>query len=475
MLKGPHNNLIMLTSAGGRRISTPQKPSTPKACPHLALFRRLPENLRQRVNGFESLNIHLQAETLQELRRHTDDVAQVLFAVSVERKIADPRCHDAYATAILKLMSGHLVDCLFHDITINDKNNLVHIANLAKLLMFQKERPNQPPPINMIMCPGYTVKHSRGLVIEPPTFENGNTLKLQDGTEIDINHLITLYVIGADEGRLLDRGPTEIYLGKKVRAWHRGNWQVAEIIDPHGPHDLLQLTLADGHKVWAGKKSIDLDLRDPEATEEKKHPLADFPHIEIGRCVAFMLKGKREIGIISSLTETKFEIETVGDILEFDFEDPSVEFLPLIDSAPTEHLLVKRGNKIIKGNFKQQKTAVYEILGFDPETQRIFTKIVSLCPAFAPVYYYFDLEDTSYTILHEDNTALEKFPALKKDYPSPRIKFHWKGQILEGEVLKTETLPAFVEVIIEKKPEELPSEDGYHRYDVPLNNIIEVS
>lgn len=58
-----------------------------------------------------------------------------------------------------------------------------------------------------------------------------------------------------------------------------------------------------------------------------------------------------------------------------------------------------------------------------------------------------------------------------------RVSFKYENQVLEGELLSAKTLPAFVEIIIEKSPspKKMTPEhhvDYYNRYYVPVEDLV---
>jgi len=560
MTSGPpkvQNNVIMFAAANGRGTQGPSDPSRPQTSRHLALLGQLPLNLQKRVRDFENLNIQVQTETLRELQTHTDEVDQLLFEASVERKSADPKYqkNDPFFIdpTIYKVMKGHIVDCCYEVPTkkggvsrnqarfleqlandvergrgsitligldsghpdikrlgldvpqsvplrakLDDKepDNIVQITGIGGLLRLQREHSDHPAfksqeetiqQARMMISPLYEIKHERGLVIKPPSEENEGVMVLENGLEIEMCNVRMVHIIGANEKALLTRGADEIYLGRPIRVWHEGAWHKAVIECPTGPRGLITVRtdervhdggFLDGHGLSVGRKSADLDLRDPATSTEREHPLMRHPEIRMGRCVAFIREGERQIGYIEQIISDQegYLIQTTNGPDMIHFDNAEVEFLPRTDKAPLDHPDIIRGNKIVSFDSMDRKNRVYEILGYDEKTGRILAKMVSLRPRFAANYYYFDADDTSYSILGNGKEGLERFPRLRDQYkyPAPKVRFNWEGKILEGKLLTAETLPAFVEVIIEKDPSQLPSADAYNRYDVRLDDIIEV-
>jgi hypothetical protein len=239
----------------------------------------------------------------------------------------------------------------------------------------------------------------------------------------------------------------------------------------------------NGRGITVGRKSIDLDLRDPKRYPEKKHPLQGYPHLQLKAVVKFKTEsGETDYGYVDQIVADKgfYQVkDSKGEGPQLPLELP-VQFLDL-RTTPPEQPLVKRGNRISMHDFRTQKERIFEILGYDPVDKIIVTSIVSLRPRGMSLVSTFRLGDSRLRFIGNDNSEVfGAHPELAKirRYSGfkHKIEFYDKGgQKRTGEILSREPLPAFVEVIIERRPEERDaSDDHYFRFDVDPSRIIRV-
>jgi hypothetical protein len=382
-------------------------------------------------------------------------------------------------------------------------DKVVPVTGKAGLLRLFQDNPDHPGFIDQdtmreslgrALASKYGYELLRGVVAEPPGYTNGGVLKLDDGTEVQMTNIRALNITGADRKLLLERAPDELYLDRRVRVWYQplARWVNARITEPDSAHGLVEviadekvhdkLSYHDGRGLSIGRSSFDLDLLDPRDPRPKKHPLEDHPEIQDGALVRFGDRhGAVGYGYIDGIATDKGVFRVMDSLdrwpqLPFDTD---AKFLAP-NAVPKHRPSVRRGNKILLHDFPAQKQRVYEILGYDPETKTIIAKIVSRRPMGMSLVSTFRLDDDRLKILDGDLSALhEQHPALKtlREYTvrHHRIRFRAGDAVLEGKILTAKTLPAFVEVIIRKEPDERErGGDDYHRYDVRPEDIVSI-
>lgn len=383
-------------------------------------------------------------------------------------------------------------------------DNIVQITGIPGLLRLMKENPNHPgliygeyakDNIRAAISSKYSYKLISGVVKEPPGGSNQGMLTLADGTQVEMANVRMLNVVGVELPSFLSRGPDEIYLWRPVRVWNQvgAKWVTGRVVTPDSAHGLVEV-IADeqigqnmdyhnGRGIAVGRKSIDLDLRHPKLYSEKKHPLQGYPHLQREAVVKFKTEsGETDYGYVDQIAagEGFYQVkDSKGMWPQLPLDEP-VQFLDL-RITPSEQPLVKRGNRISLHDFRARKVRVFEILAYDPVDKIIVTSIVSLRPIELTLVSTFRLDDSRLRFIGNDNSEvfrahpelakIRRFSGFKR-----KIEFYDEGgQKRTGEILSRETLPAFVEVIIERQPEERDaSGDHYFRFDVDPSRIIRV-
>jgi|GEM_PF-3152662 hypothetical protein len=337
--------------------------------------------------------------------------------------------------------------------------------------------------INDMITSEYQLKTVMGTITEPPTSDNEGVMTIDQNVEIEMCNIRFITIVGADEGLFLNRGEDEVYLHRPVRVWYNGQWHKGRIygfgvrgrVDVRcdekvtDNEDYLQ-----GHGLSLGRKSFDLDLSDP-SMPEKKHPLQGYPLVREDNCVRYVdAQGKTIYGWINGIDSARkvFQVETQTGTYQLPFEgDYEVIDTPL--NNPTDERL-KVGNTFKVFDPYVRKYRVFEIKGYDKENDLLLGRLASLKPFGMPIAQIFP--QTAVELLGDPKEVLERYPYLRgryKRYQDVKVKFRHEGKELTGKLLTAGTLPAFVEVIIEKNP--LPkgfNVDHFDRYDVPVEDLI---
>lgn len=337
--------------------------------------------------------------------------------------------------------------------------------------------------IKDMIAPAYQLKTITGTVTESPKPDNDGVITLDKKNEIEMCNVRFITIVGMDENLFLNRGEDEIYLHRPVRVWYNERWHSGRIygfgirgrIDVRcdekvtDNEDYLQ-----GHGLSVGKKSFDLDLSDP-STPEKRHPLQEYPLVREDNCVRYVdAKGKIIRGWINGINSARkvFQVETQEGTHQLPF-DGGYEVIDTPLTDPTDEIL-KAGNTFKIFDPYARKDRVFEIKGFDREHDLLIGRLVSLKPFGMSIAQVFPRSEVE--LLGDPKEVLERYPYLKgryKRYQDTKVRFRHEGKELTGELLTAETLPAFVEVIIEKTPFPKGFDvDHFDRYDVSVEELI---
>lgn len=292
--------------------------------------------------------------------------------------------------------------------------------------------------------------------------DNGvlTVLREPDGEAIELEgrSIKLLNVVGAETDCLLDRGPEELYYGRRVRVWLNEAWQLGRI-SFMGLGWGVGVRLDSGGQSTVGRKSESLDLMaDPEAPP-KRHTLEDYPDLRNYRCVRvattkFPFSDYGFIdGIDSNHKNYAVHFARKGKQI-MDFDDPDVAFVPLGTVCPRRPE-IKVGNKIRYFDFKAQTSRIYEILGYDDNYCQIITEIVSQRPSEIPICHVFPLNRPGLEIADKNyDDLIARFPVLsewKRFAKTFIIQFEDEnGQMQEGRLDSLETLPFHVEVLMKE-------------------------
>lgn len=363
------------------------------------------------------------------------------------------------------------------------------VQGLFELYMGDKKHPafktgkDAAAAIERMTTDDYLLRTTVGTVREPARPDTEGVLTLDDGTEIEMANVRFAAIVGVDEEAFLSRGEDEIYLHRPIRVWYNDKWQKGRIAG-FGPHGLVQVRCdekvsdnednMEGHGLTVGSKTVDLDLSDPN-TPEKRHPLQEYPKVRMNNCMRFLSQdGRTAYGWINQINSSArtMQVET-----QLGFEDLPFDGLYEIFDDHTEEPedeLLKTGNRFKIHDPQADKDRVFEIKGVDAENDLVIGKIVSLRPSGMSIAHVFPRSQVE--LLGDPKAILEQYPYLKgrfNNYREVQVKFRHEGEILEGKVLTSKTLPAFVEVIIEKDPPPKGNfVDVYNRYDVKLEDLI---
>ncbi|MBI2337958.1 hypothetical protein HYU95_02140 [Candidatus Daviesbacteria bacterium] len=329
----------------------------------------------------------------------------------------------------------------------------------------------------------YQLKTIMGTITEPPTSDNDGVMTLGQKTEIEMCNVRFIAIVGVDENLFLNRGDDEIYLHRPVRVWYNERWFSGRIYG-FGVRGRIEVRCDEkvtdneeylqGHGLSVGRKSFDLDLSDP-STPEKRHPLQEYPLVRENNCVRYIdAQGRTILGWINGIDAARkvFQIETQVGTNQIPF-DGEYEVIDTPLNNPLNES-VKTGNTFKVFDPYARKDRVFEIKGYDSEHDLLIGRLVSLKPFGMSIAQVFPRDEIE--LLGDPKEILERYPFLKgryKKYQSVKVRFRHEGKELTGELLTAETLPVFVEVIIEKNP--LPkgfNVDHFDRYDVPVEDLL---
>jgi hypothetical protein len=248
-----------------------------------------------------------------------------------------------------------------------------------------------------------------------------------------------------------------------------------------------------GQSLHSGFHGTDWHFREGSDPPPEHHPLANFPGLEMGCWVRIKNDSELCWGSVSLLNSAakKFSLEFATDWnaeeelpvgrQHFDFH----EFLDMHLLSSDFMIPSLSKDDLIVFSWEESSTrSAYRICGYDSDYDTVLLQRVSTAPVEQLLAVATDEVFELGEIYAAD--ALEeifnRFPQLSQEGKKIVI-FEHQGERLIGETLDNDelkTLPAFLEVLIEKSDEEIAEHTGsmapdfFHRYQVSPEAILEV-
>ncbi len=358
----------------------------------------------------------------------------------------------------------------------------------------------------------FEYQYIRGTVQSPPGESTNGMLTFTDGQQVEGCNVRIAMPVGADTDILLERSEKEVYYGRRVRVWYEGthSWVKGRITNPddYDGHITVEADeVVTGNMQYMGGRGLtihgnspDIDFRDPDTTEEAMHPLEVYKHVRTNAVVrvhdADPEFGGSTLGVIKGIDSAKqqYMVEIPGgEHLIFGFDDANVEWVDNGTAARElyDKTIAARGARFMlpPGYLDNGKAPVYGILGVDLENQTALVKRYS-----SRRYPQRQIDEIPLGALMDIQSpeqiaafVEERFPLLGTESArSLKARFVHDGQVLEGQLLGSDTVPFYFEIVIEKTRDEILAEryahgpafvhsiDHYHRYDVTPDNILEI-
>lgn len=343
--------------------------------------------------------------------------------------------------------------------------------------------------VGELMTDEYEIRMTTGVVSAPVRPDEGEKLTLDNGLEVYATDIRFIAIVGMDEAQFLSRGERELYMHRQVRVWADGGWHKGRIAE-FSKRNMVGVRLEDqlsepdrylgGYGIGVSANSPSLDLSDPNSPE-KAHPQEGYSHIKGGVCVRIKNRfGDEVYGVIDGVSPgtKQFRVNGEGGAWEMVSFDGKYEIIDTPENPPLNEWL-KVGNRFKVLDPERGVDVIFEVKGTDRARDLLIGQwISSVRPPSRNQIETFSRMGVE--LLGSPNEILEKYPYLKENFRQrwihPKIKFMHDGRELEGELLSAQTLPAFVEVIIERNPKPKARSindnvDYFHRYFVPVEDL----